>query len=62
MYVSWALYVKVLNRKTLTEETLYFLEKRLFQYLNFGLRVTCCFLRAAEWPTTNLLECIVIFL
>ena len=34
---------KVLNRKTLSVETLYFPEKRLLLILNFVPRVTYCF-------------------
>ena len=39
----------------LSGETFCFPEKCLLSILNFKLRVTNCFLRAADWPTTNFL-------
>ena len=53
---------KVSNRKTLSGETFCFPEKRLLSILNFVLRLLLLFLRVADWPTTDLLGCIVIFL
>ena len=40
---------------TLSGETFCFPEKCLLSILNFKLRVANCFLRAADWPTTNFL-------
>ena len=47
---------KVPYRKASSGETFCFPEKCLLpRILNFVLRVTYCFLRAADWPTTNFL-------
>ena len=46
---------KVSNRKTLSGETFFFLEKNLLSIFKFVLRMTYCFLPVADWPITNLL-------
>ena len=51
------------NRRLLSGETFCFLE-RLLSIFRFFPELTSVFLfqRAADWPTTTFLECIVIFL
>ena len=53
---------KVLNRKTLSGETLCFFQDVWSQYLNFVLQINYCFfLLAADWPTTTFLRNVLLF-
>ena len=57
-YVSWVLYIKFPIEKYCLVRHFAFLKNVCYQYLHFVVGVTyCCFpfLRAADWPTANVL-------
>ena len=55
-YVSWVLLVKFRLEKQFLVKQFAFLKNVCYQNLNCALLITYCFLRAVDWPTTNIPE------